>query len=80
MQDLSEVQEAYDEGYDDSGNIDLQLLRCAAILPFDLPRLLAFVCDGFEEREDPEDDWWLRWTLKIQDKGFLGQRSLQIGD
>jgi hypothetical protein len=41
---------------------------------------LSFACDGFQEREGPEDDGWLGWTLKVQDESFPGQRSLQIGD
>ena len=80
MQDLSEVQEVCDEGYDDGGNVSLQFFRRAAILPLDLPHFLASPATALKECEDPEDEWRLGWTLKIQDESFPGQRSLQIGD
>jgi hypothetical protein len=70
MRDLSEIQEVYDEGRDDSGNTSFELLRRRSNPTSPPTPSLSFACGGFEDRGDPEDDWWLGWALKTQDKGL----------
>ena len=58
----------YDEGRDDNKHTDVELLRRRSN-PASLPMpSLSFACDGFEDRGDPEDGWWLGWAPKIQDE------------
>ena len=73
MQDLSEIQEVYDEGRDDSECTDVELtdveLLCCRSSPASPPTpSLSFACDSSEDCVDPDDDWWLGWALKIQDE------------
>ena len=70
MQDLSEIQEVYDEGRGDSESTDVELLRRRSNPASPSTPSLSFACDGFEDCGDPEDDWWLGWALKIQDEGL----------
>jgi hypothetical protein len=70
MQDLSEIQEVYDEGRDDSECTDVELLRCRSSPASPPTPSLSFACDSSEDCGDPEDDWWLGWALKIQHWGL----------
>lgn len=56
MHDLSEIREVYDEGRDDSGNTDVELLRCRSNPASPPTPSLSFACDSFEDRGDLEDD------------------------
>lgn len=57
MQDLSQIQEVYDEGRGDSENTDVELLRRRSNPASPPTPSLSFAWGGFEDREDPEDDW-----------------------